>query len=357
MVRDNYKALIVVVCCWLASCVKDKPAAPARYTGNSNGRVYVVCEGNFGSGDASLYVYDPAGDSVFGDVYKGVNNQDLGDVFQSMTKVGQRFFLCVNNSDKVVVLNAGNLTIAGTIAVPKPRYMLAVSTTRAYVTSEYSRNVYVVNPQTLEVTDTVQLPHENTEGICLYDDHIIVCAWDTASNKVYKVAIASGEVVQDMQVAGYAPQESARDKEGMLWVLSGNRAHGQPCALTRLDPSTGDILASYRFPAKADALKPVFNMTKDTLYFIEADYYGGTTNNGIYRMGIHDSMLPVVPFVAAKAFQYFWALGIEPATGNIYAGDPKGFVQKGSVYVYRPDGTQVKKFDAGVGPGHFYFDE
>ncbi len=41
-----------------------------------------MCEGNFGNGDATLYLYKPEKDSVYGDLYKSANNQPLGDVFQ-----------------------------------------------------------------------------------------------------------------------------------------------------------------------------------------------------------------------------------------------------------------------------------
>ena len=142
----------------------------------------------------------------------------------------------------------------------------------------------------------------------------------------------------------------------MLWVLAGYEPE-RAGTLTRLDPSTGEILQSYHFPASAYPLKPVFNNTKDTLYFIEANYSGGTTNNGIYRMGINDAALPLAPFLQAEQYQYFYALGIDPLTGYVYVGDPKGFIQKGSVYILRPDGTKVTTFNVGVGPGHFYFDE
>lgn len=87
------------------------------------------------------------------------------------------------------------------------------------------------------------------------------------------------------------------------------------------------------------------------------DYNGGTTNNGIYRMKIDDLLLPTQPFIPAQNFQYYWALNIQPGTGYIYVGDPKGFTQKGIVSIYRQDGTKVKDFRTGIGPGHFFFDE
>ena len=353
----NYKALIVFLYFWFTSCVKDKPAALNNATPGSSGNVYVVCEGNFGVGDATLYAYEPLHDSVFGDLYISVNHQPLGDVFQSMKRIGNQFFLCVNNSDKVVVINANDWTLAGTISIPKPRYILLISPTKAYVSTLYSNKVYIINPETLLVTGTIELPNNNPEGMCLFNGSAIISTWDTAGNSVSNVDVTTDKVTQTYKTAGYAPQEALVDKEQMLWVLSGNPTDHKTCILTRIDPSTGSMLKSFTFPATADAIRPVFNNTKDTLYYIEANQDGGIANNGIYRMGINETALPSQPFVAAKQYQYFWALGIDPASGYIYIGDPKGFTQKGTAYIYRPDGTQVGSFNVGLGPGHFYFDE
>ena len=353
----NYKTLIIALCCFAASCKKDKPSAVNNSVPGATGNVYVVCEGNFGNGDATLYAFSPTTDSVYGDLYALANGQPLGDVFQSMQHIGDKLFLCVNNSDKITVVNAANWKLAGVISIPKPRYILPVSTTKAYVSSLYDNKVYIVNTQTLQVTDTITLPYQNPEGMCLYNNNAFICTWDTAGNSVYKIDITTDKLVQAIKISGYAPQEALVDKEQMLWVLAGDQYTGKTTTWTRLDPSTGEILMSYTFPANANTVRPVFNNTKDTLYFIEANQNSGTTDNGIYRMGIHDATLPAEPFVAAKQYQYFWALGIDPLSGNIYVGDPKGFIQKGSVYIYRPDASLVKSFNVGLGPGHFYFDE
>jgi hypothetical protein len=141
----------------------------------------------------------------------------------------------------------------------------------------------------------------------------------------------------------------------MLWVLSGNKAKGVESKLTRLDPGNGAILKTFSF-GDADPVRPVFNTAKDTLYFIEVAYNGGTADNGIYRMSIHDAALPGRAFIPANGFQYFWGIGIHPASGEVYVSDPVGFTQLGKVYAYRPDGTLVRTFTTGVGPGHFLFD-
>ena len=352
----SYKTLIVALCC-LASCVKDKPPAIVNTVPGATGNIYIVCEGSYMAGNATLYAYNPTQDSVFGDIYMAVNKQQLGDVFQSMQHIGDKLFLCINNSNKVVVLNASNWTLAATLSIPQPRYILPISATKAYVSALYRNKVYIINPQAMQVTDSITMPGLSPEGMCLYNDNVFTGSWDTSSGKqIFEININTNQVVNAVTVAGYAPQELLLDKDQMLWVLAGNEPQ-RAGTLTRLDPSTGTILQSYYFPAAVYPLKPVFNNTKDTLYLIEANYYGGTGYNGIYRMSIYDTALPSVPFVQAVQNQYFYALGIDPLTGYVYIGDPKGFDQKGSVYVYNPQGMLLKSFNVGLGPGHFYFDE
>ncbi len=358
MDRTFFKNIIIALCLpvlWsLSSCKKENgnccvvPPTTAR-------NVYVVCEGSLGNGNAALSVYQPDSNKSYEDVFKAANQQLLGDVFQSMERVNDRYYLCINNSDKIVVINKADWKIAGNISVPKPRYLLPLGGTKAFVSSIFSNKMYAVDIAG-GITDTITLPYQNTEGMIAWtNNHTLVATWDTAANKVYSIDNNTNQLSDSVTIAGRAPQSMLYDKEGKLWVLSGNVPKGKNAAITRIDPATKQILQSYAFPANADAIKPVFNNTQDTLYFIEVDYNGGTQNNGIYRMGIHDAALPAQAFIAAQQFQYFWALGIDPLTGLIFVGDPKGFTQKGTVYIYRPDGTKTGQFNTGVGPGHFYF--
>lgn len=338
--------------------MKDVP--PARTNHNlphGANNVFVVCEGAFGYGNSTLYDWQPAKDSVFGDLYKVANGGlAMGDIFQNMTRIGNRFFLCINNSDKILVIDATTYSLIKTIDVPQPRYILDVGNGTAYVTALYGNKVYRLNTQSLDISDTITVDSHNPEGMCLLNNEVFVCCWDTGNCTVSVLDATSGQTHRQIRVAGYAPQEALVDKEQMLWVLSGDSPDGRTAAFTRLDPSTGVILDSFIFPATVNPVKPAFNPTRDTLYFIEANYSGGSGHNGIYRMSIHDHHLPSVAFFTAGAYSYFWALGVDPVNGMIYAGDPKGFIQAGIVYSCRQDGVKTDSFKVGTGPGHFYFD-
>ncbi len=359
MGRKNYQVVNhywLVLLLFFAACVKDKPNPPEPPAiVDSADNVYIVCEGSLGNGNSSLSLYQVQSGSVVEDIYKTINDEELGDVFQSITPIGDKLFLCVNNSDKIVVLNKHDHKRVGTINIPKPRYMLPINNNKAYVSSLFSKKLYVIDPQAMSVTKDIDLPYENAEGMLLRNSTLYICPWDTATDKVLMMDVNTDEIIQTITVAGRAPQEAVTDKNGKLWVLSGNAYKGKDGALTCIDPVSNTVVRSYLFEHKVDPIRIVTNNAKDQLYFIEVDYNGGTKNNGLYRMGIDDKSLPSQALVPAAKFQYFWALGIEPLTDKIYLGDPKGFVQKGSVGIYNTNGVKEKEFAVGIGPGHFYF--
>ena len=346
----------IMACCLLVfvACKKDRPAAPAPQLPDSTQGVLIACEGSMGYGNAALSFFQE-GKEAIADVYKAANGASIGDVLQSITRIENRLFLCVNNSDKILVIGAEDFKLQATISIPKPRYLLQVSESKAYVSTLFSNKIFVLNPATYTVTDTLYLPAQNPEEMVMRGNEIFVAAWDTASDKVFVVNPGTNALSRTLTVAGKAPKSMLEDKEGKLWVLGGNQADGAVATWSRLDPVTGELLSTYHFPASADPIRPVLNPTRDTLYWISVNQYGGTNDNGVYRMSIAATDLPATPFLPALAWQYFWALGIDPATGLIYVGDPRGFTQKGRVQVYQPDGTERFSFDVGVGPGHFYF--
>ena len=352
MGKNLYQNLTIVCFLFFFSCKKESyPVGPPISYG---AKVFVVCEGSLGNGNAQLDLYDALKDSCYQNAFEQVNGFPLGDVFQSMNFIDGKYFLCINNSDKIQVMDTLLHSIT-TIGIAKPRYIVPVANNKAFVSSLFGNDVYVMNTSSFQIEDTIQLPFKNSEGMLVVDNDVWVCAWDTANESLYKINAITHLVEDSFSIGVSAPQEIILDNENKAWVLSGNVTKGKSAALSRVDLATKQVLQTYSFPSTADVIKPVFNNAKDTLYFIEVNYKGGTNNNGIYRMNIHDNQLPTQAFIPALPNQYFWALGISPWNGDVYVGDPKGFIQKGSVTIYGTDGLAKKKFACGVGPGHFYF--
>lgn len=348
----------------LTSCNKDKKTVqpsgtnePAPTGTGSERYVYIACEGNFGTGNASLSMQDVTSLAVYNDVYLNTNGKSVGDVFQSIQRIDDKIFMCINNSDKILVIDAKTREYIGKIDIPKPRYILPINAEKAYVSTMYSNKVYVINPQTRTILGTIDLPAQNPESMAILGSRAYITTWDENSNRVYVVSIVSDEVLDSFRVAGYAPHSVLVDGSGFVWVLSGNIQKGRKAALTKLAPGSADIVDSFLFGDMQDPIKLRMNGAGNELYFIGVDYNGTSGYNGVYKMKVTDTKLPSAPLIPAQKFQYYWGLGIDPLNDDIYVGDPKGFIQKGTVNVYNSKGEQKRTFDVGVGPGYFYFDE
>jgi DNA-binding beta-propeller fold protein YncE len=341
----------------LSSCVKDKPDPVAPPPAAAGRQVFIADEGSLGNGNASLTVYNIDQGIAYNNVYAQKNGQSLGDVLQSIVAGDGNLFLAVNNSDKITVISQKDFSLTGTIAVRKPRYMLRVSEDKMYVSCLFYPEINIVNPKTMQVTGKIATDYANTEGMTLLNGKVYACNWDTACSYLYEIDPATDAITHRITLAGRAPQQVIVDRNDKLWVLSGNVYKKKTASLTQIDPASRAILKSFVFPDQADVMKPVFNPAKDTIYYLGVNYSGGTAYNGLYRMNINAASLPSQQFIAAQPLQYYWGLGIDPVTGYIYLADPKGFLQKGAVAIYKQDGNVVNRFDTDLGPGYFLFEQ
>ena len=89
-------------------------------------------EGNFGWGNPSLGVIGEQATYTDG-VFESKNGRKLGDIFQSVYHYEDSYYLVVNNSGKIEVINDSNFFSTKTISgFNSPRY-LAIKEDRAFV--------------------------------------------------------------------------------------------------------------------------------------------------------------------------------------------------------------------------------
>lgn len=347
--------LLCIICLSIQACKEPgDPVAPDMGAGR---KVFITCEGSFGVGNSSLSLYTPANNTVSNDIYQAKNNFPLGDIFQSMMGIGDFYFLVVNNSDQIVVVQKSNLEFIGTIPVSKPRYILPISSQKAYVSTLYSNDIIVINPSTLSVQYKITLPAKNPEDMIYANGKVLVSCWDTSSKHIFYIDPNTDMVTDAKSTSAHAPQEIEKDKDGNIWILAGNVAKGKSAHIIKMDPGNGNIIKDYAFASTVDPLRLEFNKNKDTLFYIEVNYNGASQNNGVFKMGIYENSLPSQPIITAPSGTYYWGIAIDPEDGRLYVADPKGFNQKGTVSIYNTNGSFVHSFETGTGPGHFYFEK
>ncbi len=329
----------------LSACVKDKPQEPVKSgtTINANSKVLVVNEGGFGYNNADITIYDPASGSIVDNYYRQQNsNQALGDVCQSACKFNNRYYLMMNNSNEVKVVDADNFVKTAVIpGFNSPRYLLPLTYSKAYVSDLYASSIQIIDLNSNSITGNIPCMSGTEEMAMIYNKAFVTC-----SNSQYCYVInAATDAITDSIPVGKNATSLVIDRYSKLWVLAGGNS-SQAGKLLRINPVTLQTELSLSFNLTDNANHLRINKTRDTLYYL---------NKGIHRFLISDSQLPSSPLVN-QGTKVYYGLGVNPKDYSIYVSDAIDYVQKSKIEVYKTDGTLKSSFTAGIISNGFVFE-
>ena len=352
--------LFLIIVMLASSCTKDPirqindpPNPPPTGSSSYSDGFFIVNEGNFNWGNASVTFVNEQDGSVEQEVFKNVNSRQLGDVAQVMKIFNDRAYIVVNASSTVEVVDMETFASIKTIqGFNSPRYIEFIDSTKAYVTNLYG-DISVVDLNSLSITKTIKTP-EWTEGMVRYNQYMFVTCiggfYEPNSTRKAKLLIIDSKedkIIDSIQT-GKEPLDIVIDKKLKLWVLcSGGWDGFEPPALIRVDPDLRQIEKAFSFSSTTDVPSRLnINPSGDTLYFLK---------NGIYQMPVTASEMPSAPFIDA-AGKLFYGLNIHPTNGTIYASDAIDYVQNGVAFQYSSStGTQLNTWQTGRIPGAFCF--
>jgi hypothetical protein len=306
--------------------------------------VLVINEGNYTNSNASITYFNSSNSAVTDDIFKTVNSRPLGDVIQSVLLTDEKFYLVVNNSQKIEIVGASDFKSLSSIKnLTSPRYILPVGNSKAYITDIYSNSIWVVS-----LTDNSiikQIPCKgSTEEMLLFSGKVYIT--NTRKEFLY-IADASSDQITDSIHIGYGSNSMRIDKNNNIWIMcAGSIDNSINAGIYKIDPLTNSVVLSLPLPTPLNIWDRIeISKNSDTIYFM---------CSGIYKMSIDDISLPSDPFIAQSG-KLFHGLGIDPSNGIIYIADAIDYVQKGKVYRYRPDGNLIDSFNAGIIPSDFCF--
>jgi len=327
----------------LFSCKKSKDEESKKVDiQNSNG-VFIINEGNYGWGNGSVSYYNIQNEEVTDNIYKDVNGYPLGDVCQSITYYNNKYYIVVNNSNKIEIVNSQDFKNIGTIHnLKSPRYFLPVNNNKAYISDLYDNKIAVVNLSDNQVEKYINCIG-STEEMLLFQNNVFVT--NTRTKYIYIINTIS-DCITDSIMVGASPFSILIDKNKKIWILcSGNTSTNG--SLYKLNSLTYQVEKHFDFTNPLNIWNRLkINSTKDTLYFI---------NNGVFQLPVNSENLPQSPIIPENSFN-FYGLGIEPDNGNIFVSDAIDYVQKGKIYIYnQTNGNLLKSFNASIIPGDFIF--
>lgn len=339
--------LVIFIAGAFSSCKKEpeKDNAPVTTPSafNPGEGVFITNEGNYTFGNAKLSYYDFSAASVTADVFQSLNSRPLGDVCQSMKVINGKGYIVMNNSGKIEVVNMPDQRSVTTITgFTSPRYIVQVSSSKAYVSDLYANAISIVDLVSNQRTGTINCPGW-TEQLIKSGNNVYITSHDRG--KLYVINTINDQLTDSINLVKGA-NSLTLDNSGKLWVLcSGEASSSINGALYRINTGTNAIESTLPFPAAESPWRLTRNGAGDTLYYL---------NSGVYKMWTGASSLPTAAHIS-QGTKNFYGLGVDPLSGRIYVSDAIDFVQSGKVYVYTPSGNPVTDFLAGIIPGDFCF--
>lgn len=336
-----------VLICFLGSCVKDKPQEPINNAVaiNADKSVLVINEGNYGWGNASVSLYDPTTNAIVTDYFKQQNSGSaLGDVCQSITKYNSKYYLVMNNSNKISVVNSADFSKTTIITgFNSPRYLLPITYNKAYVSDLYANSIQIVDLNTNTISGSISCMKGTEEMVLIYNKAFII---NSNSNYCY-VVNTSSDAITDSLFVGKEASGIIVDKNAKVWVLTkGSVISAQVPQLIRINPVSLAIEQTLIFAAIDSPWRLCLNKTRDTLYYL---------NNGICQFPILNTQLPINPLIS-QGSKLYYGLGVNPKDYTIYVSDAIDYVQKSKVEVYTTSGGLIKNFNAGIISNGFVFE-
>ncbi|RLD33313.1 MAG: hypothetical protein DRI72_05280 [Bacteroidetes bacterium] len=341
--------LLTAAILFFSSCQKDPEPAPP--VGEFENAVFVVNEGNFTAGNASLTYYNYNTGEVSQQVFYRINGAPLGDVANSITFDENSIYVVVNNSHVVYKIDAvtGKYQ-AKTTGLTSPRHLLKIDNQRALISDLYEKNLTLINTENMEIISRVPLGR-TSENLLNYGNKVFVTNWsafqqDKLNNMVVVIDTNNIQMVDSIQV-GIEPNSMVLDKDNYLWVLcSGGFLNEELPSLWKIDPDNKNVLLHMEFPDINSSPNSLdINKTGDTLYYL---------NKNIYRMAVSTDQLPDNYFIRAGGNDSFYTLGVSPES-HIYVTDANDYTRNGVVNRYNPNGVLVQKFETGIVPGDIGF--
>lgn len=348
--KTNFLILLILSALLILSnsCTQEDPIPSGKY---SKG-IFIINEGGFGASNGSVSFFNRDSSAVETDIFQAVNSRPLGDVVQSMTIIGTKAYIVVNNSNKVEVVNLSDFKSEAVLDnITLPRNLIQVSNTKAYI-STWDTSIAVLDLNTNKITGEIKSAIGPDVMYKSGKDIYVLNGGGFGTGNTISIIDSSEDSIVKTIVVADRPSGIAADKNGLLWILcSGKGWNGFPAAddtrgaLIAIDPVDYSIKHRIDFPETS--LHPdrlVSNKTGDKLYFLY--------NNGVYcyNISINSSTFTKVREVGNP-----YGLGFDHTSELLYVSDPLYFSSKGWIYRIRENGILLDSLQAEIAPSGFVF--
>lgn len=342
--------LVLTLVLVFGGCSDDKCDEPplSNLDKSRSNTVLIANQGNFGWGEGTLSVYYKSEKLVENDVYQAKNDESVGNVFQSITQIGDEYFFVINNSGKVIVTDSNFVKKTEIKGFTSPRYLYDVGGNKAFVTDLYADAISVVDLSTNEIVDQI-LIGGSTEKAIIHDGLFWCVSEETDS--IYAINVSSRQIWFSDYI-GANPKDIIMSSEEDIIVLCAGALESNKApslALVIKDPISNSFSQGNRvrmnLPEDAQPSHIIENRTTNQILYLDRGYL----------RTLLDIALPEAEDVYHFPDGVMYGIKVDPRNGDIYAADAIDFVSKSKIYRLSSSYEVLDEFFAGIITGDFFF--
>lgn len=345
----------------VTSCTQVDTDSSVIIPSSTELRAIVVSEGQFGYGTGSLttVTHDQ---QVTQDVFKKINNRVLGDIPQSLTQIGDNYYIPVNNSRKIEVIDSKSFKTVETMVLNTqiiPMYVEHLGGDSIIVSDQSSSAI----PGSSEFSSLMILDINHgtdrqiirrrikmnfpTFQMKLIGKKLFVSGAELSVFDLDNLNASARRFVKNAENKPFSICDFSKiciDKRGLIWALT-------PGSVVCIDPNTEKIINEY-FVDGLSSRWGNSDIDKDGRYF----YFNSGTK--VYSIDTDNPSTPSKPIINHNNNDPEWttyALGVTKENTVMIVRVLFGSITRGRVFEYDRSGNIVKYYLDSEGRNQPYF--
>ncbi|RYF23899.1 MAG: YncE family protein [Flavobacteriales bacterium] len=319
---------------------------------------YLLNEGNWGSGRASLDYFDYASGIYKRNIHGQINPDatlGLGDVGNDIQIYGSKLYIVVNASNKLEILDVKTAQKLGEVDIANCRYV-TFHKSKAYVTA-YEGVVAVIDTASFKLETKIPVGQQ-PEEMAVIGEKLYVANSGGYNAPNYERTISVIDLNTNKEVkkidVGINLHRLKVDQYGDIYVTSRGDYNDIKSALYVIDSKTETVKKKFDIAASNLAID------RDFAYIIGTAWSNATQSETISyaKVNVKDETILSGGFITDgtdKDISKPYGIAVDPLSSDIFVTDARDYVTPGKLHCF--DKTGKKKFDVTTGdiPAHLVF--